>query len=60
MKDRIEELASKVSGRTFDRYLAIAAMQTVYNESLELAARECNEGLTAYGCAAAIRKLKVR
>jgi len=31
----------------------------IRNEALELAARECKEGLTAYGYAAAIREMKV-
>lgn len=67
MKDRIEELAHKcgllgyqfIKGKPVREKISSREIQ-FFNEALELAARECQDGTTVGNhFAAAIRKLKV-
>lgn len=70
MKARIEELHNRAATDYMlsgDPHAIRHALNTVFNEALELAARECDsrvqtlhsQGMTPAACAAAIRKLKV-
>lgn len=65
MKARIEELHNRAATDYMlsgDPHAIRHALNTVFNEALELAARECEKvdiGRDGYTPAAAIRKLKV-
>ena len=69
MRERIGELArlvcrsSMLPEDSVVRFRSMDALNTLFNEARELAARECDQRATVEGiaqeCAAAIRKLKV-